>query len=319
MSVFTTVEPEHLSALLSRYSIGTLIGLEGIADGVINTNYRLNTTKNQFVLTLVEDPGESRALPLLIHMITHLANRGIPCPCPVVDNRGKVIQQLHNRPALIVPFLPGSAPKQPSANQCHSAGKALAQMHQAGLDCHFNRDNPMGPGTWQRQIQALSAHLQQHNPDQITLFQSCLDHVRLALFDQPLPQGVCHADYFPDNTLFEGEALTGIIDFFFACREILVYDLAVALNAWCFTVDGPVKEAQFSSFLSGYQSIRPLETEEKKRLPLALEAAALRFALSRTFDSVFPRGGSTVTKKDPTEYVRRLRLMPVYTWHRLIH
>ncbi|MBF0624871.1 MAG: homoserine kinase [Magnetococcales bacterium] len=307
MSVYTPVTPGQLQPLLAHYGVGTLVGLSGIAQGMDNTNYRVTTTGGEFVLTLVEDPDQARDLDHLIRVTAHLAQAGVPCPRPLADRQGRVRQELNGRPALLTGLLPGDWPRRPSPDQCRAAGALLARIHLAGADFADPRPNPMDPGRWRTLFRELSDRLSTAQPGTHALIQDTLEGLQQRFLLLELPTGLCHADLFPDNTLFHDGRLTGVLDFHYACRERWLLDLAITLAAWSLQDQGPWQPEQFLALLTGYRQLRPLTPEEQEALPLALEGACLRFLLTRLRAWLGPRSGDMVQHKDPEDFAARLR------------
>lgn len=309
MSVYTIVERDNLVQLLKGYALGKVVALDGIQAGVVNSNYHLFTESGRWLLTLVEDPDHGRALPWIIRLLVHFHDRGIPAPVPIMDRHGDVIQRLHDRPALLVTFLDGASPERPSAFQCHEAGKWLARLHLAGRDFGEPRDNPMGLASWRWLLEQNRLFL----PMAVarTLADELERAAQVLKEGDKLPAGVCHADYFPDNVLFHPghHSLTGILDFHYACRDLLAYDLAIALTAWCFDRNGDLNPERYAAFLQGYQSVRLLDEGERAMLHPLMRVACLRFILTRLHASHYPRAGSAVTRKPPEEYLERLRTL----------
>ncbi|MBF0142219.1 MAG: homoserine kinase [Magnetococcales bacterium] len=308
MSVFTTLSPEQVADLLDRFQIGRLVSLEGIPQGVVNTNYRLTTDRDRYILTLIEDSEQGEALDFATRLMDFLARRRIPVPQPIRDRNQGIIQEVLGHQAIIVTHLPGESPIRPTPGQCAETGDMLARLHRAGEEFPLYRENPMGPGRLAALLERLTPLLSKRQPEAMSLCRESLDALAMGgLFTSALPTGVCHADLFPDNTLFQGERLTGIIDFHFACQAPLVWDLAIAINAWGFTPDGRPDRPCLEALWQAYRESRPPGREEMRLLPQTLGAAALRFALTRLVASYFPRPGEQVTRKPPEEYLERLR------------
>ncbi|MBF0358530.1 MAG: homoserine kinase [Magnetococcales bacterium] len=307
MSVYTTLNKNELKPLADRLQLSQINSLDGISAGVVNTNYKVTTNSGQYVLTMVEDPDEADALPFIASLLTYLAKKGIPCPRPVTDEDGNNHFILKNRPTLIASFLTGSSPSQPLAGHCYEIGKMLANIHLAGGDYKPNRTNPMGRIKWATLLEKTGPILKKTAPETLELLLDEAEWLEDNYHGLELPAGLCHGDLFPDNSLFTDGRLTGVIDFFFACNELYIYDLAVARNAWCFDDTGESVPGNWQKLCEGYEKIRPLSTAEKQQLTAAARAAALRFSLSRLFDNHFPRSGETVTKKDPQLFIKRLR------------
>ncbi|MGN7612148.1 homoserine kinase [Magnetococcales bacterium HHB-1] len=306
MSVYTSVTPEDLQPLLEAYPLGALQSLTPVTEGLTNTIYFVTTAKGKYVLILVESQ-DTNHLPFLLSLMRHLHVRHIPCPLPLADNHQKVIHKLHGRPAFLITLLEGRSVKKPSPLHCSQIGDVLARIHLAGEGFHQQRSNPMCPQKWERLLTRVTPALQTTQPDTLALLRRTLKEASQTLFRQPLPLGICHADLFSDNTLFDNGVLTGVIDFDFACTERFIYDIAVTINAWCFSIkDGQFLPELFNAFMRGYRAVRALQPEEEAILPVALRAASLRFALTRLHDQIFPRTGLTITEKPPQEYLDRL-------------
>lgn len=301
MSVFTKVSYAELQEFLRRYPVGEAIGFQGIGEGVENTNYYVDTVDGRHVLTLFErlNPDD---LPFFLDLMDHLADRGVPCPKPLRTRDGRTLTELNGRPAAIVQRLTGQSVLFPSAAQCAAVGALLGNMHLAVRDFRGRAGNSRG-AAWRRDtawqlLPAVDAETATLIRDEL----AAQEHLDLAA----LPQGVIHADLFRDNVLFVDERLSGVIDFYYACNDALLYDLAVTVNDWCFDVRGGLNTEHARWLVTRYAALRQLTAAEKKAWPLVLRAAAFRFWLSRLYDWHFPRGGDLVHVKDPAEYRRKL-------------
>ena len=306
MAVYTEVTDEALAAFLEDYPIGTAVAFRGIAEGVENSNYQLRTTAGDYILTLYEKRVDPAELPWFLGLMQHLAARGLTCPQPVQGRDGESLRRLAGRPACITTFLPGVWPRRVRPEHCAPVGATLARLHLAGQDYPPCRPNALGPAGW---APLLDRCLPGADGVQAGLgpeLQSALAAI-LAAWPADLPRGHIHADLFPDNVFFLGGALSGLIDFYFAATDLLAYDLAIALNAWCFEPDYQFNVTKARALLRGYQSIRALSPAEQAALPVLCQGAALRFLLTRLFDWVNTPPGAMVTRKDPLEYWRRLR------------
>ena len=301
MSVFTTVTPEQLSAWLRNYSIGTLTRLEGIAAGIENTNYYVTTTHGRYVLTLFEKlkPGE---LPFYLELMAHLARHGIPSPQPIANLGNEYLGELNGRPAAIVTCVPGRDLQQVDAGHCATIGGLLAQMHLAGASYRAEMPNPRGARWWRAAMPNVLPFL---DARAAALLQ---EEVRFqALYrGEDLPRGVIHADLFRDNVLWDGERVGGIIDFYFACNDALLYDVAIAVNDWCGTEGGALDRSRTAALLAAYHRVRPFTAIERGAWPVLLRAGALRFWISRLYDLYLPRPGLLTHAKDPREVQRVL-------------
>ena len=306
MAVYTDVAAEELAEFLKAYDIGEVLSYKGIAEGVENSNFLLHTTSGSFFLTLYEKRVALADLPFFLGLMGHLASHGIRCPQPVKMRDGQTLGKLAGRPAAIIDFLEGVWPRKPNATHCAAIGQALAKMHLAGRDFSMTRANALSVSGWRPLFDQAAARADtlQHGLRQ--LMSDELDHLEKA-WPKNLPEGVIHADAFPDNVLFLGDKLSGLIDFYFACNDILAYDIAICLNAWCFEADHSFNVTKARAFLSAYGRERPLSEAEQDALPLLARGAALRILLTRLVDWFNVPPGALVKPKDPLEYFRKLR------------
>jgi len=309
MSVFTTVTADQLKSWLASYALGELVDLQGIASGITNTNYFVTTTTGRYVLTLFEEHS-AEELPYFIDLMTHLAQRGIPCPHPVTNREGQALSTLQGKPAALVSCLAGRSLEHPAPVHCAEIGRVLAEMHLAGADFaatgHNSRDAAWRSATASKVAGFLSA------ADREMLETVFAIEGSLAL--NQLPHGVIHADLFRDNVLFDGDRLGGLIDFYYACHDVLLYDVAIAVNDWCVFDDGALDEDRLQALIKAYHAVRPLNELEHAAWPGLLCIAALRFWLSRLNDFHFPHAGELTHAKDPGHFRnilhKRLAAMP---------
>ena len=312
MAVYTEVSDEALRAFLEDYDIGTLLAFRGIAEGVENSNYALKTTSGDFVLTLYEKRVDPKELPWFLGLMRHLVAHGLSAPAPVPGRDGQALRELAGRPAAICTFLPGVWPRRIRPEHCGPLGAALAGLHRAGQGFSDVRPNGLGAAAWAPLLDACRADGESVQPGLIAELDAALSGI-LAAWPAPgaLPVGQIHADLFPDNVFFLEESgaphVSGIIDFYFACTDLLAYDVAVCLNAWCFEADRSFNVTKARAILREYSAIRPLSPAELAALPVLCRGAAMRFLLTRLFDWVNTPPGAMVTRKDPLEYLHKLR------------
>ncbi len=297
MSVYTSVEHDTLISFLAEYDIGELIDFQGISAGVENTNFFVNTTRGRYVLTLFESLSH-KELPYFLNLMAFLAEHQVPSAHPVADKQGHYLRTLHDKPAAIVNCLQGSDTKTATASHAEELGNALACLHIAGLQFEHHQSNSRGPHWWHDTINKLQGHIAEQD------YKILIDEIefQMTFSHTDLPRGVTHADLFKDNVLWEGNKLTGIIDFYYACDDVLLYDVAVTANAWFSQKDGSIAADLCRIFLEHYEKKRPLNPVEHQAWPVMLRAAALRFWLSRLNDKHFPKAGEITHMHDPEEY-----------------
>lgn len=307
MAVYTDVAADELAEFLGGYDIGQLLSYKGIAEGVENSNFLLHTTSGHFILTLYEKRVERDDLPFFLGLMTHLASRGINCPEPLKNRSGETLSALAGRPAAIINFLDGVWPRKPNAMHCAGVGEALAKMHLAGRGFALSRANALSVSGWRPLYEQAASRADEVQPGLSAFIVTELDYLESGVWPDNLPRGVIHADLFPDNVFFIGDALSGIIDFTFACDDLLAYDVAICLNAWCFEADCSFNVTKARALLNAYGRERELSEAEQAALPLLARGAALRFLLTRLVDFLNVPVGALVRPKDPLEYVRKLR------------
>lgn len=306
MAVYTDITEIDLNRFLAEYDVGELTSYKGIAEGVENSNFLLHTTRDPLILTLYEKRVEKSDLPFFLGLMQHLAERGLSCPLPLPRRDGKLLGELSTRPAALISFLEGMWLRLPEARHCREVGKALAQMHLAGEGFEIKRPNALSLDGWKvlwEKSADRADEVEKGLQDEIT---SELEFLGIN-WPNDLPAGVIHADLFQDNVFFLGDELSGVIDFYFACNDLLAYDVSICLNAWCFEADGGYNAEKGMAMLEGYRSVRPLSSEEIAALPVLARGSALRFFLTRLYDWLTTPAGALVVKKDPLEYLRKLR------------
>ncbi|RJF88093.1 homoserine kinase [Oleomonas cavernae] len=306
MAVYTDVDDDALAQFLTEYNLGEVLSMKGIAEGVENSNFLLETTRGRFILTLFEKRVAEADLPFFIGLMDHLALAGLSCPTPIHGIDGRALRRLAGRPAVIVSFLTGMSPRRPTVKQCASVGTALAGLHEAGRGFALTRENALSLAGWRRLV-----------ADCVTRADSVRDGLGRTIADElafleshwpaDLPRGVIHADLFTDNVFCIGDDVSGIIDFYFACNDFYAYDLAICLNAWCFEPDGAFNATKAMALSRGYTAARPLSVAEAAAVPVLARGAALRFLLTRLYDWLNQVPGALVRPKDPIEYLNKLR------------
>jgi len=301
MSVFTTVTAEQLRAWLGSYAVGSLVSLEGIAAGIENTNYFVTTSEGRYVLTLFEKL-KAHELPFYLGLMDHLAGKGIPSARPIPDRTGGFLGELNGKPAALVSFLPGIDLNDPSPEQCAPVGAMLAAIHLAGASYSGRMDNPRGLRWWKAVMPEILPFL---GAEDAALAREEIRLQSLYRFED-LPRGAIHADLFRDNVLWEHGRISGVIDFYFACTDALLYDVAIAVNDWCVEPGGVLDERRVLAFLEAYRRLRPFTALERGAWPVMLRAAALRFWVSRLYDFYLPRAGELTHAKDPNHFRRIL-------------
>lgn len=306
MAVYTEVTDDDLARLIADYGLGDLLSYKGIAEGVENTNYMVHTSEGTFILTLYERRVDKTDLPYFLGLLEHLNSEGVSCPLPVRDGRGQVLTEIAGRTAAIVTFLEGVWVRRPQASHCQAVGRALAELHLAGKGFAMTRQNALGLAGWHDIAERLGSRADEIAPGLGVLVNYELAHLDRA-WPRNLPSGVIHADLFPDNVFFIGGRLSGLIDFYFACNDAWAYDLAIALNAWCFEADFAFNATKARALMAGYQSLRPLSAAERLAFPTLARGAALRFLLTRAHDWLHTDPNALVKPHDPIAYVRRLR------------
>jgi homoserine kinase type II len=305
VAVYTEVTDEELSAFIATYDIGNVLSFKGIAEGVENTNYFLHTSAGSYIVTLYEKRVREADLPFFLGLMEHLAGRGLTCPQPIRNRRGSALGRLAGRPAAIINFLDGLSIRRPTPRHCRAVGEALAELHLAGRDYPMQRPNALSRAGWPALFEAAERDADRVAPGLAERTRRELQEVSAA-WPEGLPSGIIHADLFTDNVFFIGEAVSGVIDFYFACTDAFAYDLAICLNAWCFEPDLSFNITKGRAMISGYQTIRPLTEPEIAALPILCRGSALRFMLTRLVDWLNVPPGALVKPKDPLEYDRKL-------------
>ena len=306
MAVFTPVTPEEAQAFLEGFDLGRLVELQGVAEGVENSNFRLATTAGVFALTLFEKRVNPDDLPFYLGLMEHLAENGAPVPRPRRRKSGALVGVLNSRAAAIVDWLPGQWLRGPTPGDQIKAGAALSNLHRAAEGFRLARPNALGPEGWRRLVERCAWRATGDDAQMLAALAAETAWLT-ERWPDTLPGGAIHAAYFPDNVLFEGGEVTGVIAHYFACTAAKAYALAIALCAWGFDAQGAPDEAALRAFQSGYERERPLSAAEREALPLLCRGAAVRFTLSRLHDRLFHDDSWFVTPKDPKPFFRCLQ------------
>lgn len=306
MAVYTEVSSEDLTALLTEYDVGQFTSLKGIAEGVSNSNFLLQTDRDRYILTLYEQGVVRDDIPFFLNLMRHLSKHSISCPQPIARRDGNLLSEIAGRPAALVSFLNGRGVRFPQPDHCAAVGDALAQLHLAGKDFSMRLENAWGHQHWRNLYNRNAEQADQVMPDLAREIEQELDRLDSA-WPSGLSAGIIHADLFPDNVFFQNGDLTGLIDFYFACNDFHAYDLAICLNAWCFESDLTFNLTKSQKMIAAYEARRPLHQNERDAMPLLCAGAAMRFLLTRLHDWLNPVPGALVKPHDPVPYLRRLR------------
>jgi homoserine kinase type II len=305
VAVYTDISDRELEAFLAAYDVGDALSFKGIAEGVENSNFMLGTTAGRYILTIYERRVEAADLPFFLGLMQWLAGRGFPSATPIADRRGETLKTLRGKPAALTAFLPGLSVRSPTVSHCLEAGEGLGWLHRAAEGFPGRRANRLGQGAWRGVFAPLRSAADALQPGLAAAIEDDLDHLA-RLWPRDLPEGIVHADYFPDNVFFIDGRFAAAIDFYFAAWDALAYDIGAAINAWCFEDDGTFDVGRARAFLAGYERRRPLDPAEWDALPLLAHGAALRFFLTRLNDWTATPAGALVRPKDPLDYERRL-------------
>jgi homoserine kinase type II len=305
MAVYTDISDDELAGLLADYDLGAATGFKGIAEGIENSNFLLETETGRYFLTVYEkrvDPGD---LPFFLGLMQWLARHGFPCATPIADREGNLLKTLRGKPCALVSYLTGLSVRRPSVAHCREAGMSLAWLHQAGEGFPMTRSNDLGQAAWAPFFSKLKHQADALKPGLADVIDGDLAQLAKS-WPRALPSGVIHADYFPDNVFFQAGKFIAAFDFYFACTDAYAYDIAVALNAWCFEPDGSFNITAARQLVAGYESRRPLSEAERAALPILAHGAAMRFFLTRLHDWRATPAGALVKPKNPLEYERKL-------------
>ncbi len=305
MAVYTDIADDELEALLAEFGLSAPVAFKGIAEGVENSNFLLETAEGRFILTVYERRVKADELPYFLDLLHHLADHGFPSATPLAARDGRLLASVKGKPCAIVTFLPGLSVRRPTVAHCREAGEGMGWLHQASAGYAGRRENDLGQAGWAPLFARIRDEADALKQGLAAVIAADLERLELD-WPRDLPTGTIHADYFPDNVFFNGGQFAAAIDFYFACHDALAYDIAVALNAWCFEPDGSFNLTAAMAFLAGYQKRRPLSAQERAALPILAHGAAMRFFLTRLADWGSTPAGALVKPKDPLEYERKL-------------
>lgn len=305
MAVYTDITDEELAKLLADFDLGAPLSLKGVAEGVENSNFLLETEAGRFFLTIYEKRVKADELPFFLGLMRWLAEHGYPSATPIADRAGEMLKTVRGKPCAIVSFLSGLSVRRPTVAHCREAGRGLAELHLAVAGFPMRRANDLGQAAWAPMFAGLHDEAEGFKPGLARTIEADLAMLA-ARWPKDLPQGVIHADFFPDNVFFKAGEFAGAIDFYFAANDAFAYDVAIALNAWCFEPDGSFNITAARAMVAGYESRRPLSAAERDALPVLAHGAAMRFFLTRLHDWHATPAGALVKPKDPMEYERKL-------------
>jgi homoserine kinase type II len=306
VAVYTHISDDELISFLDGYEIGELLSFKGIAEGVENSNYLLHTGAGYFILTLYEKRVNADDLPFFVGLMDHLHRQGINCPKPVRNKSGDALGSLSGRPAAIVTFLDGLSISHPTPRHCEVLGQSVAKMHLAGQGFDISRPNALSLKDWRPLYEQSAEKVDTIQPGLGALIENELDYLERH-WPTSIPVGIIHADLFPDNVFFLRDELSGFIDFYFSCDDMLAYDVAVCINAWCFDENNKFYPERAEKLLAGYQNIRKFSDEEKNAFPTLIRGSAIRFLLTRIYDWLNVPKSAVVVPKDPSEYITKIK------------
>ncbi len=305
MAVYTEVPDDELTQFIESYGLGELLSYKGIAEGVENTNYIVHTSNGPYFLTLYEKRVNEEELPFFLDLMEYMSKEGLSCPTPVRDKNQQMLRRLSGRPAAFITFLQGMHVKRPQPMHCQELGAALADFHLKGQGFSGRRDNSLSVEDWRPLFNKVGEQADSIQPGLSELITEELNFLEQN-WRENLPSGIIHADLFPDNVFFLQSKVSGLIDFYFSCYDMLAYDIAICLNAWCFEIDGSFNVTKANALLTGYNDVRTIEPSEVAALPVLARGAAMRFLLTRVYDWINTPQDALVSPKDPTEYLRKL-------------
>jgi homoserine kinase type II len=305
MAVYTDITDAELDAFLAGFDLGAAISFKGIAEGVENSNFLLETERGRYILTVYERRVRPEDLPYFLGLMLWLAQHEFPSATPIANRDGEILSRIRGKPAALASFMPGLSVRRPTVAHCREAGEGLAWLHQAGRGYPGRRDNDLGQASWAGVFAPLHAEAEALKPGLAAVIAADLEALERA-WPRGLPAGTIHADLFPDNVFFSAGRFSAAIDFYFACEDLYAYDLATCLNSWCFEPDGTFNVTSAQAMIAGYERRRPLSADERQALTVLAWGSAMRFFLTRLADWGATPPGALVRPKDPLEYERKL-------------
>ena len=306
MAVYSPINESELLSLLDKYGIGSLIKFEGILEGIENTNYKITTSQNNYILTIFEKRVSSKDIPFFINLKKHLASKKFLCPEPINDKQGKNINKLKDKSCILVSFLNGKKVIDITETHCQQVGEVLASLHLQTKDFNEKRLNSMSYTQWENIFLKCKNQSNQNFTHMLPIIEEELSYLKNN-WPNDLPNGIVHADVFQDNVFFQKNIFSGLIDFYFSCNDFLAYDIALTINAWCFDEQNVFNKNRYQALIKGYESQRQLTTEEKKFFSILLRGASIRILITRLHDQFFQPNDAFVKPKDPNEYLAILK------------
>jgi homoserine kinase type II len=305
MAVYTKLEYEEINEFLKQYVISNFKEFKGITEGVENTNYLIKTTDNDYILTIYEKRVSENELPFFIKLLSRLSEKKFPCPKPLSNKNDEKINKIKNKNAALVTFLSGKSKNKLTSEDCYEIGKIAAQLHETTKEFDIKRKNNLSIDSWETIFEKIikqNVNLDKSIVDRTTKYLKFLKEN----WPKDLPQGIIHADLFPDNIFFTNAKVSGIIDFYFACNDFFAYEIAICINSLCFDNKTTFNMTKAKNLIDGYSSIKTLSEAEKKYLPILSMGAAMRFFLTRLYDYYHTDNKAEVKIKDPFEYFKKL-------------
>jgi homoserine kinase type II len=305
MAVYTKLEHQEVRKFLEQYNINNFKDYKGITEGVENTNYLIKTSEQDYILTIYEKRVDENDLPFFIKLLSYLSENKFPCPKPIANKNNEKINRIKNKNAALVTFLNGQSKNKITSEECFEIGKITAQLHEITKKFDINRKNNLSIENWESIFEKTIKQKIDLDESIIKKTKNYLNFLK-DKWPKNLPQGIIHADLFPDNIFFTNNKVSGIIDFYFACNDFFAYEIAICINSLCFDNNSTFNMTKAKNLIDGYTSIRTLSEDEKKYLPILSMGAAMRFFLTRLYDFYHTDNKADVKIKDPFEYLKKI-------------